>query len=53
MSNRDGRNTKNRKFRAGKLCPKCGKGRLEKADCSYQKGHKDHVICKTCYFCNF
>lgn len=39
------------RFRA--LCPKCRKAKLEKAKCCNNKGHRDHLICKTCWFTNF
>lgn len=42
-------------FRVGKLCDVCQKGKYEKAPCSKvsKKGHKNHVICKTCHNTNF
>ena len=44
-------------FRLGKLCSDCQKGKYEKAPCSKQSstkhGHRNHVICKTCYHTNF
>lgn len=41
------------KYRLGMKCPKCQKGKLEKAkECKNSK-HKNEFICKTCYFSNF
>ena len=48
MSNRDGK-LNDSKWRVGKICPRCGKRKLEKADCNRGSNkHKDHVICWTC-----
>jgi hypothetical protein len=53
MSNRDGKKIKDT-WRVGKLCPRCGNRKLEKADCNRgDKKHKDHVICWTCKASNF
>lgn len=44
-------------FRVGKLCSDCQKGKYEKAPCSKKSstkhGHRNHIICKTCYHTNF
>ena len=40
-------------FRKGQLCPKCKKGKLEKAKCCGKPSHKSNFICKTCQFTNF
>jgi len=40
------------KWKQGKVCPKCNKGKLEKAPC-HGDGHDHHVCCKTCKTCNF
>lgn len=44
-------------FRVGKVCTSCLKGKYEKASCSNpssaKHGHRNHVICKTCYHTNF
>ncbi len=53
MSNRDGKKN-NSKWQAGKICPKCGKRKLEKADCNKgDKKHKYCVQCNTCHASNF
>ncbi len=54
MSNRDGKHRKTRWIK-GRLCPKCKKGKLEKAPCAKvgSYGHEHHVICKTCNSENF
>lgn len=45
------------RFRIGKVCERCLKGKYEKASCSKRScskhGHKSHVVCKTCYNTNF
>ena len=43
-------------FRIGKVCIKCNKD--EKAPCCKRSSnrmnrHVNHVVCKTCYNCNF
>ncbi len=45
-------------FRIGKVCIKCNKGKYEKAPCCKRScnrvnRHVNHVVCKTCYNCNF
>ena len=44
-----------RKFRKGQLCPRCGKGKLEKNKQCKNKKHAglNELICNTCWFANF
>ena len=52
MNNDKKRRDKKNIWRKGSLCPNCGKSKLESNKCK-TKGHKHHVICKTCYASNF
>lgn len=44
-----------RKFRLGKLCPICRKGKMEKSDCKCSDCYvrDNNYICKTCHWSNF